>query len=117
MLQTPRHLENVTEIVGSWISMRLTSHLLSHMSLLKHLWYWQLPPHTVVTNIVYQWDDLCVGCQDDQNLCRLDDDKKQTMIKNKTKLDYDEIALQKDRRGMLLSLSGENKLLLAVLEN
>lgn len=99
--------------------MRLTSHLLSHMSLLKHLWYWQLPPHTVVINIVYQWDDLCVGCQDDQNLCRLDDDKKQTMIKKKKKktLDYDEIALQKDRRGMLLSLSCENKLLLAVLEN
>lgn len=55
MLQTPRHLENLTEIIGSWISMRFISHLLSRMSLLKHLYYWKIPPHnTVVINTVYQ---------------------------------------------------------------
>lgn len=68
MLQTPRHLEHLTERVGSWISMRFISHLLTHLG------YLQLPPRdTIVINIV----DLSVECHNDQDLCRLDYDKKQ----------------------------------------
>ena len=32
MVQTPRHLENFTEMVGARVFMRFISHLLSHMS-------------------------------------------------------------------------------------
>lgn len=79
MPQTARHLEILTEIIGLLLYfVRFVSCQLSHMFLLKHLWYLQHPSHnTIVISIVYQWDDLSVGCQDDQDLCRLDYDRKQ----------------------------------------